>query len=164
MKGRFAVLFVLAMCIGVSAYAIEPLKSDIPFSFIVGDQWLPAGAYRIDSATTTGGGVLRIQRVDGYEAMFAPTRGIERSNFYEVITTWKLGVNYEDVDVVTPVKETKSSEFCLVFNRYGNEYFLSKVWIRDEGREFFASAAEKAAMAANVLPKHEIVVLTASAR
>ena len=165
MRGRLSVLFILAMCMGVSAYAIEPLKSDIPFSFVVGDQLLPAGTYRIVSATTTGGGVLLIRRVDGHEAMFAPTRSIERSNFYEVITTWKLGVDYEDVNVLTPVKETKSAEFCLAFNRYGNEYFLSRVWIREDGREFFTSAAEKAAMAVNVLPtKHETVVLAASAR
>ena len=164
MKKQFAVLFILAMCMGVSAYAIEPLQSDVPFSFMVGDQILPAGTYRIDSASSTGAGVVRIRRVDGHEAIFSITRAIQRPGIFEVITTWKLGADYEEFDTMAPVKETKSTEFCLVFNRYGNKFFLSKMWIREMGREFVQSASEKAAMALNTNLKRETIVLTAVVR
>ena len=68
MKKQLAVLFVLAMCVGVSAYAIEPLRSDVPFSFMVGDQFFPAGTYRIEgtagsySVVVSPGGRIRVQK------------------------------------------------------------------------------------------------------
>jgi hypothetical protein len=164
MKRQLAVLFVLAMCVGVSAYAIEPLHSDVPFGFMVGDHYFPAGTYTIDSASTTGAGVVRIRRVDGREAIFSVTKAIQRPSIFEVITTWKLGHGYDDYDSMTQVKETKSSEFCLVFNKYGNEYFLSKMWVQEQGREFPRSAAERAAVASNVEHAPETIVLTAVVR
>jgi hypothetical protein len=162
MKARLAVLFVLVMCIGTSAYAIEPLKSDIPFAFSVGDHMLPAGIYRIDSASSSGADVVKVRRVDGHEAVFAFTRGVERSTVYEVITTWKMGAGYDDPYTMAPVPETSSNEVCFVFNRYGNDYFLSKVWVRGIGREFLKGTAEKAAMAANPSSTHETIFLAAA--
>lgn len=162
MKAHLPVLFVLVMCIGTSAYAIEPLKSDIPFAFSVGDYMLPAGIYRIDSASSSGTDVVKVRQQDGHEAIFASTRPVERSTVYEVITTWKMGASYDDPYTLTPVAETSSNEVCFVFNRYGNDYFLSKVWVGGFGREFLKGSAEKAAMAANPSSAHETIFLAAA--
>ena len=74
------------------------LKADIPFAFTVGDQPLPAGEYTISSPLS---GVLRVSNDQTHDAA--------------TITT-----SHGNHDAGTNSK--------LLFNRYGNRYFLHRVF------------------------------------
>ncbi len=78
------------------------IQADIPFDFMVGDKTFPAGTYTFAQPTITPG-VLRIQSLDGHESVMVITNDVRES--------------------LTPPDETK-----LVFNRYGDLYFLAQVW------------------------------------
>jgi hypothetical protein len=90
-------------------------RASIPFEFVVGDKTLPAGAYTVNSITTSGE-TLRI-------------RGNASENSAVRMTT-------------TSVK--KSEKSMLVFHRYDNRYFLSEVWSAGDGRILAASKEERA--------------------
>jgi hypothetical protein len=79
------------------------LKADVPFDFQFGDVRMPAGAYDI----THSGPVLTMRTEDGRKAASHITSPTSR-------------VRGQDKGV-------------LVFNRYGNDYFLAKVVSGDEG-------------------------------
>lgn len=96
-----AILGGLIFVAGISkaqAQIVYPVKADIPFSFYVGEKLLPAGEYTI---TEQYQGVMEIRRDDGKEAAFFVTNGNQERQ--------------------TP----EASE--LIFNRYGNETFLSRI-------------------------------------
>ncbi len=160
----FAVLFVAAMCISTTAYGFEGLEAKVPFSFMIDGHQFPAGNYRIKSIDTHGAGVARIWSMDGIEGIFTLTRGLQRVDIFEVITTWHYGEDYEDANVATPLLQNKRAEFCLVFEQHGGNYYLSKMWVRELGREFINSMSGMAARAAGVTPKSQVVVLAAVIR
>jgi hypothetical protein len=91
------------------------LVANIPFQFNVGKAVLPAGEYHVKSVNPS---TFLIQSKDGHQAAVAMTIGVSSS------------------------KEEDNGK--LVFNRYGNQYFLSKVWRpgNREGRELLKSRAE----------------------
>jgi hypothetical protein len=89
--------------------------ANIPFQFNVGKAVLPAGEYHVKSVNPS---TFLIQSKDGHQAAVAMTIGVSSS------------------------KEEDNGK--LVFNRYGNQYFLSKVWRggNREGRELVKSRTE----------------------
>ena len=100
------------------ARAQEPLLVTIPFSFTAGDKALPAGEYRVEKAAN-GSLSLMIHRTDGSDGAF-----------------------------VTPLPVSKnepSTQSKLIFHRYGNQYFLSQIWVAGyaQGRQFRETAKEK---------------------
>ena len=116
---------VMASVMGLTAMAStqvvqaqEPLVVNIPFDFVVGGKTLPAGEY---SVKTTGPErtLLLIDRKDAYASVFMGTNAIIASE---------------------PKSESK-----LVFNRYGDRYFLSLVWTagNSRGRLLLESDREK---------------------
>ena len=78
----------------------DHLRAKIPFDFVVGNKKLPAGEYFLGNAQTTSDLVLAISSRDGV----AHTLTIP-------------------VQIGTPTDKAK-----LVFNRYGDQYFLFQVW------------------------------------
>jgi hypothetical protein len=78
----------------------QQLEAKIPFAFTVGDKTLPAGEYRIRPVLSDGAKAQLIQRTDGSGSAIVMTLSTE---------------------------DTKESEAKLVFNRYGHEYFLSRI-------------------------------------
>jgi len=92
------------------------LRANIPFDFQLGDTLMPAGEYRVQGSN----GVL-LMRGDGgqYKAKVFLTIPASRPD--------------------TPAKG------MLQFNRYGESYFLSKIWSPDsrEGRALLTSQREK---------------------
>ena len=100
------------------ARAQESMVVDIPFAFVAGNATLPAGEYRV-------------QKLDGNSAV--------------------LLIHCRDANaaalVITHAAQAKEpqSESKLVFNRYGNRYFLSQVWTAGSirGRQLQASPREK---------------------
>lgn len=93
---------VLALLAGGTVYSQSPsiLVANIPFDFHVGTATLPAGSYIVKPADFTAG-VLQIQNKDNGKSALAPTFAGSPTN-----------------------RETQPK---LVFNRYGADYFLSKV-------------------------------------
>jgi hypothetical protein len=82
------------------------LKAHIPFDFIAGNRTLPAGDYLIKRGLSNSPDVLLIRGKENKEAMF-------------------LLVN-ETQAQVTP------TESQLVFDRFGDSYFLSTIWLAGE--------------------------------
>jgi hypothetical protein len=120
MKSRvFAILGSLTLLTAAAALAQSELvlRADIPFDFRVGTAMLPAGQY--DVRPQTVGGVMLIRRVDGSAAAMTLTNGARARK--------------------TPGPGT------LVFNRYGNTYFLGEVWNpgSSEGCQVIKSKAER---------------------
>jgi hypothetical protein len=91
-------------------------KAEIPFDFAVGNKWLPAGEYQVERRSQR---VMLIQSTDARSSALAMTIEVHAGKTSDV---------------------TK-----LVFNRYGDQYFLSKIWTRssDTGRELTKSRLER---------------------
>ena len=115
----FNVLAVISLFGMLAAPVVQAqsgmLVANIPFQFNVGKAVLPSGEYHIKSVSPS---TYLIQSKDGHQAAVANTIG------------------------VTSSKEEDKGK--LVFNRYGNQYFLSKVWNpgNREGRELLKSRTE----------------------
>ena len=95
----FAVVAFLAAAAGYSQSSAR-LVSNIPFDFYVGSSVLPSGEYEVRPGVAAGA------------VMF---RGIDQNAAVVALTNSK--------QVGRAPKEAK-----LVFNRYGNSYFLSEIW------------------------------------
>jgi hypothetical protein len=98
------------------AYGGDTLKVGIPFEFGAGDKTFPKGNCTIDIPT---GNRVSIQCSRVHTTVQAQTL-IFRGSVYEV----------------TGRKE-------MTFTRYGDQYFLSTIWIANEGRELVRSEAEQ---------------------
>jgi hypothetical protein len=139
-KQVYRALAVMSLC-GVLAAPIVQAQSDmllvnIPFEFNVGKAMLPSGEYHIKLSPTT----LMIQSKDGHQAAFASTIGVSSPKA-------------EDIGK-------------LVFNRYGTQYFLSKVWGAQNptGRELLKSRTEIEVAKNMSKPEGEVVAVKAKAR
>jgi hypothetical protein len=119
------------------ARAQEPLAVNIPFAFVAGNVTLPAGEYRV-------------QKWDGDSAVlliYCPEPNVSAS-----------------VRVITNAAQANElqSQSKLVFNRYGNRYFLSQVWTAGSvrGRQLLKSPGEKEmAQLARIETKGEITLV-----
>jgi hypothetical protein len=134
-------LAVMSLC-GVLAAPIVQAQSDtlvvnIPFEFNVGKAMLPSGEYGIKIVSPT---TLMIQSKDGHQAAFAVTIGVS-----------------------SPKGEDTGK---LVFNRYGTQYFLSKVWGAGNPtrRELVKSRTEIEVAKNMSKPEGELVAVKAKAR
>jgi hypothetical protein len=107
---RLTVIAALALAFVASAQAQTALNFKtfaVPFSFKVGDKVLPAGEYRI----TAENQIIRVQRTNGKENAVS-------------LTQRTRGTNHN------------LSGAKLTFRRYGDQYYLSQVWLPDNlGRE-----------------------------
>ena len=75
------------------------LKADIPFDFVVGEKRLPSGEYHVKSLYQ---GATEIRSNDARSTAIILTTGIQAGKISDVGK--------------------------LVFNRYGDNYFLSRIW------------------------------------
>jgi hypothetical protein len=91
------------------------LRIKIPVQFTVNTQTLPAGEYIVARVFDNS---IQLKNIDGGNAVVALT------------STLGGGIQIQGPK--------------LVFNRYGNRYFLTEVWLgkADTGRQLFASAEE----------------------
>jgi hypothetical protein len=127
-------LSFLALLARVALYAQSSgiMIANIPFNFSVGKTALPAGEYIVRPISPVA---LLIQS--------------EKSAARVIVMTM-------------PVQAKKSLAVGkLVFNRYGDQYFLSKVWPSDNrtGRELSSSRLEREL--AKAVPEHLTVSITA---
>jgi len=110
MKKHAATLLILALVALpglVNAQSRHVIKADVPFAFVVNGKTMPAGECTIE---TRGDGTPYLWISSGNQGLFAiPHRS----------------------DSLKPSDETK-----LVFNRYGDRYFLSEISREGESRGY----------------------------
>lgn len=103
-KHALSVVAILSLLVTMTftnyAAPAGKLRVDIPFDFAVGKAKMPAGQYTVERTYNTR--ILLIRNLDGRTGIFSGIHGGQSSK--------------------------KPSEAKLVFNRYGNQYFLSQVW------------------------------------
>lgn len=100
------------------ATAQEQMAVNIPFDFVAGNKTLPAGEYYVRSADA-GRTLLLVDRRDSSASAFVPTIGA--------------------------IAKEAQSQSKLVFNRYGDRYFLAQVWSQGylQGRQLLKSDRER---------------------
>src|SRR5882762_1863658 len=100
------------------ARAQDAMVVDIPFAFTAGNATLPAGEYRVQK--------------------------LDRNSAVLLIHCWDAKASALVITNAAQAKETQT-ESKLVFNRYGNRYFLSQVWNAGSirGRQLPISPREK---------------------
>jgi len=108
-------LFV-AMGPGLLAQEIVAMHANIPFDFRVGDKLVPSGTYLIQA----NGTAITLREEDGRVVAVS----------FMTIPESRLA----------PLADGK-----LVFNRYGNDYFLASIWTPDskEGRSLPQTRQER---------------------
>lgn len=123
-------LLTLAAGLAVTTLAsAQKLEANVPFEFSVGKSILPPGTYHFD--TNVAPTVLRVQSADGKSAVMIITNGVAP----------RRGVQ----------------EARIVFNKYGESYFLAKVLQHGgSGRELQKTAREKE-MAAIHVPSEKLL-------
>ena len=107
MFGLLALMTIITAGASAKAQSLDyRLTANIPFDFSVADKKLPAGKYWISRAQQSQGDtVLQVRSANGSG----------------------VGVVRLTIPVNTLHPMTSAS---LIFNRYGNEYFLSQVWAK----------------------------------
>jgi hypothetical protein len=106
--------FMLAMT-SANAQTASEVKVNIPFDFSTGKATLKAGSYTIKR---TSGSVMAIRSTDGKRTALV------------------------NAPLTVGARDSKAGE-RLMFNKYGDKYFLSQVWLSvDTGRQLFTSGAE----------------------
>ena len=113
----FGLFFMLAMT-SVQAQTPSRVEVKIPFDFAIGKVQLKAGTYSFRKVTDN---TLTVRDVNG------------------------KGTTLVDAPLTIGSRDFKAGA-RLVFNQYGNQYFLSQVWLSSEtGRQLFSNAETKAA-------------------
>ncbi len=105
-----------AVCPGLLAQEIVAMHASIPFDFRIGDKLVPSGTYLIEAK-----GSAVIVREEAGRLVAVSFMTIPESR-------------------VAPLADGK-----LLFNRYGNDYFLASVWTPDsrDGRSLPQTRREK---------------------
>jgi hypothetical protein len=96
-------LFVILAVASVHAQSSREQKANIPFSFTVADKTFPAGEYRVERLNPSSDkAAIAIKSADGHLSKIVLTM---------------------------PVQSNVTRENArLVFNHYGDQYFLAQVW------------------------------------
>ena len=132
MLGLVATLVISSLVGSVQAQGNNSFRISIPFDSMVGKKLLPAGEYRITMVPGAASRVAVIHSTDGRTSCVVGT--------------------------TTPVEAREtSSQSKLVFNRYGNQYFLSQLWEagRSNGQQLRKSPAEREVAQSMSLAKNE---------
>jgi hypothetical protein len=132
-RATFAILATLSFAAtSLVAQSQPPMKVTVPFNFVAGAKTLPAGEYSVQAQ---GPSVVWIRSAD-----------------YK--TTLNLSANSAENAQMNGVA-------ALNFNRYGDRYFLSEIWMGSNiGRHLPKTRAEREQIAATG-PFHAVVALTA---
>ena len=102
-KRSFATLGTLALLAAASAFGQQRIRVDIPFEFHLADAVLPAGQYEVN--------------VGAHNMESQVSFDCSASQAQAITSTYPTGGG---ADALT--------EGRLVFNKYGETYFLSQVW------------------------------------
>lgn len=132
MKKQLNLLGLGLLLVTALAYAeTVNMKVNIPFNFVVGGATLPSGEYTVQGLGL-GGNAISIRKLD------------------QTAKSLTLAIRCESTKVPEQSK--------LVFHRYGDRYFLAKIWMagNSSGREIPKSRRETEV--AMDYPAQEVVV------
>ena len=135
-----AVMALTAMATTRVAQAQNAMAVNVPFDFVSGGKTLPAGEYTV-RASGAGNTLILIDRQDASVSALIITHAV--------------------------VSLDTQTESKLIFNRYGDRYFLSQVWSEgnSQGRQLLKTAREKeAALTANIETEGQVTLLAELAR
>jgi hypothetical protein len=119
--GKLLILLVFLIGVGTataSAQLIGALDVTVPHSFFVNKTELPAGKYTVRVLDDTSPNMMEIRSVDGHNSVMFDTENAQ------------------------PNGEPRESE--LVFDKLGDDYFLSRIWL--EGDSYVGYELEKPTM------------------
>jgi hypothetical protein len=113
----------LLMAAGSAHAQTIRVRANIPFSFSVNNETLPPGRYDLQSFGSADGKTLMIRDCNLRAKALVTAHGVQS---------------------VEASKQTK-----LVFNRSGDQYFLSEIWVagNDSGHQLAPSSRERESMA-----------------
>ena len=113
------IALALVSALAVSAQNPRNLVVNVPFDFTVKGKSLPAGEYIVSRTSTTDQMSLTLKRKDGEANAIVLTKSLQANE--------------------------RQEESRLVFNRYGERYFLSQVWTAgdSQGRELYKTRQER---------------------
>jgi len=111
-------LMLMLTTISVSAQSERRMVINIPFDFIIGKSALKAGQYTVEPRERNFGSVWMIRNRSNHAAVFVMTM---------------------------PVSSKTQQEGMLVFHKYGDQFFLSQIWIPGSatGGELYISGLER---------------------
>src|ERR1700758_2204322 len=112
-------LLTLLLVAGSAFAQTVHVRGNIPFNFAVGNKTLPAGTYDVGTIDHRNSKILLLEARDGNASMMVGSNAAEN---------------------LKPADKTK-----LVFNQYGNRYFLSEIWVNGAtiGRQLPKTSREK---------------------
>jgi len=144
----FLTLCLLTVGTGVVANAqIETdarIEANIPFAFAVSNTTLPAGKYEIRTVDENIPSILELRSADG-----------------------RTKVIFETEDAQTPGGDQRASKTELTFDKVGDRYFLSQVWLAGDaaGNQLPKSKMEKKLMdGGGQAERHSIVAFLKHAK
>jgi hypothetical protein len=97
-----AALLVIASGAPANAQSGRLVRASVPFDFVIKEKALPAGNYTFEALPVGGSEALRVQSSDGHISVIVLTEPVRR--------------------------EGDEAQAKIVFNRFGDQYFLSQVW------------------------------------
>lgn len=116
-SGILGLFFMLAI-VSANAQTASKVEVNVPFDFSAGKATIKAGAYTVKQVSAN---MLTIRDLNGKTT---------------AIVNAPLAIGSRD----------SKAGVRLVFNRYGDMYFLSQAWLGvDTGRQLFTSGAERKA-------------------
>jgi hypothetical protein len=138
-KQAFSVFMMLSLFVTLAVVSVygqlqRSLAVKVPFNFVVGETTLPAGEYTIEPSSIGTAAALLIRSAEGH-----------------------MGVTF----FANPVEANAiQAEAKVVFNRYGDRYFLAQVWTPEIniGRELVKSRLEPAQAKSGSKPETAILI------
>jgi len=126
MKRQMIIMVAIAAFVTMSAVSSIRAQNagdvavPIPFEFSAGGRTLPAGDYFVRRSFDSARAVIRLEAKNGSESIYLATHVVEQ----------------------LPVQNQSK----VVFNKYGNQFFLSQVWSagRSTGAELNKTGRERA--------------------
>ena len=132
---QVAIVALLAVTLANAQTAVPALSADIPFAFEMRGVTLPVGEYRINFSENRTW--FAIRSVDSKEAA--------------------MGLTF----TVDPTANS-ANEAKLVFNKYGDRYFLSQVWHPNFVRQLPKSKQERELVTSRVIAQNPVRVVVAA--
>src|ERR1700678_1558414 len=132
---NWIIVLTLVVLSGMAAAQLDSgtrIVTQVPFEFVVANKIVPAGQCVVQVATMNGNTLL-IRNADSKVALFSPSS--------------------------QTVGKQEASHYALVFERYGDRYFLSGIKLQDSKTEYRLpkSRAEAELTAQNVSATEEIL-------
>lgn len=120
-RQAFSLISLLSLLLVAGSAIAQTIhvRANIPFNFAVGNKTFPAGTYDVGTIGQSDTTVLLLQSRDSNSSMMVGSNPAQN---------------------LKPADKTK-----LVFNQYGNRYFLSQIWVVGEtrGHQLPKSSREK---------------------